>query len=40
MFVSIENDIKNNKHNFIVDFDMHFEDISLDFTNDYLNNWK
>jgi len=35
-FEKMAEDIKNNKHRLIVDFDMHFEDISLDFTNSYL----
>ncbi|EGR28710.1 mov34 mpn pad-1 family protein, putative [Ichthyophthirius multifiliis] len=37
-FKKLENDISSGKHHFIVDFDMHFEDISLDFTNQDLNN--
>jgi len=35
-FEKMAEDIRKNKHRFIVDFDMHFEDISLDFTNSYL----
>ncbi|EAR92951.1 Mov34/MPN/pad-1 family protein (macronuclear) [Tetrahymena thermophila SB210] len=35
-FEIIKNDISQNKHRFIVDFDAHFEDISLDFTNSFL----